>query len=447
MKNDFTEIQREIDAMQPDLIRIRRDLHRHPETGWLEMRTTAILAKELRALGYEIYTGRAVCREGARLGLPDDAVLAAHAERALTQGAPEGELTAEIRAGYTGVIALLRCGEGPTVAMRFDIDALPMTECPLDTHRPTREGFASENPGMMHACGHDGHAAIGLGVARILMAHRDALHGTVKLIFQPAEEGVRGAHAIVENGWLDDADVLLASHVAPTGKSDDGDVTVGTWGSLATTKYDVAFTGRAAHAGGFPEQGKNALLAAASAALALHAIPRHGGGQSFINVGTMRAGSGRNVVPDHALMQLEVRGETTEINQFMMTRTKEICQSAAAMQGCTCEMTVMGMAEGQHSDAQLIERVGRVIRRDLPKLTLSTEQNAKNWGSDDVSVMMNRVQAHGGQATYMRAMTNMAGAQHTVTFDFDEAVLGRSVAVFCAAAMGEMQENDDEKTD
>ena len=435
MKNDFTEIQREIDAMQPDLIRIRRDLHRHPETGWLEMRTTAILAKELRALGYEIYTGRAVCREGARLGLPDDAVLAAHAERALTQGAPEEELTAEIRAGYTGVIALLRCGEGPTVAMRFDIDALPMTECPLDTHRPTREGFASENPGMMHACGHDGHAAIGLGVARILMAHRDALHGTVKLIFQPAEEGVRGAHAIVENGWLDDADVLLASHVAPTGKSDDGDVTAGTWGSLATTKYDVAFTGRAAHAGGFPEQGKNALLASASAALALHAIPRHGGGRSFINVGTLRAGSGRNVVPDHALMQLEVRGETTEINQFMMERTEEICQSAAAMQGCACELTLMGMAESQHSDERLIERIGKIIRRDLPNLTLSTEQNAQNWGSDDVSVMMNRVQAHGGQATYMRAMTDMAGAQHTVTFDFDEAVLGRSVAVFCAAAM------------
>ena len=145
-------------------------------------------------------------------------------------------------------------------------------------------------------------------------------------------------------------------------------------------------------------------------------------------------------MPDHALMQLEVRGETTEINQFMMERTKEICQSAAAMQGCSCEMTVMGMAEGQHSDLPLIERIGQIIRRDLPNLTLSTEQNAKNWGSDDVSVMMNRVQAHGGQATYMRAMTDMAGAQHTVTFDFDEAVLGRSVAVFCAAAMEMMGE-------
>ena len=261
-----------------------------------------------------------------------------------------------------------------------------------------------------------------------------------ELIFQPAEEGVRGAYAIVENGWLDDVDVLLASHIAPTGQADDGDVTVGTWGSLATTKYDAVFTGRAAHAGGFPEQGKNALLAAASAALALHAIPRHSGGQSFVNVGTLRAGSGRNVVPDHALMQVEVRGETTEINRFMMARTEEICRGAAAMQGCVCSLTVMGTAEGQHSDLALIERIGAVIRRDLPGLTLSTEQNAKNWGSDDVSVMMNRVQAHGGQAAYMRAMADMAGAQHTVTFDFDEAVLGKSVAVFCAAAMALMGE-------
>ena len=96
MKNDFAKIQEEIDAMQPELVRIRRDLHRFPETGWLEMRTTAILAKALRAMGYETYTGRAVCKEGARLGLPDEAALAAHAERALAQGAPEDELTQDV---------------------------------------------------------------------------------------------------------------------------------------------------------------------------------------------------------------------------------------------------------------------------------------------------------------------------------------------------------------
>ena len=388
-------ISKEVLALEPDVIAWRRHMHQNPELSFQEVNTTAYLTEELKKI------------PGLTLEFPTK----------------------------TGVVAVLKGAQpGPVLALRADIDALPIQE---ETGLP----FASTVPGVMHACGHDGHAAIGLGVARILAAHRDALHGTVKLIFQPAEEGVRGAYAIVENGWLDDVNVLLASHIAPTGQADDGDVTVGTWGSLATTKYDAVFTGRAAHAGGFPEQGKNALLAAASAALALHAIPRHSGGQSFVNVGTLRAGSGRNVVPDHALMQVEVRGETTEINRFMMARTEEICRGAAAMQGCACSLTVMGTAEGQHSDLALIERIGAVIRHDLPGLTLSTEQNAKNWGSDDVSVMMNRVQAHGGQAAYMRAMADMAGAQHTVTFDFDEAVLGKSVAVFCAAAMALMEED------
>ena len=90
MKNDFAKIQEEIDAIQPELVRIRRDLHRCPETGWLEMRTTAILAKALRAMGYETYTGRAVCKEGARLGLPDEAALAAHAEGRADAGRPRG---------------------------------------------------------------------------------------------------------------------------------------------------------------------------------------------------------------------------------------------------------------------------------------------------------------------------------------------------------------------
>lgn len=431
----ITNMLAQIEKIQPDLTALRRDFHHYPETGWLEMRTSAVIAKRLTELGYRVLTGRDVCQEGARLGVPAQEELEAHAQRALEQGAPQAYLTQDMREGYTGVIGILECGEGPTLAMRFDIDALGMCECEAQSHRPRAEGFASENPGMMHACGHDGHAAIGLGIAQILMAHREELHGTVKLLFQPGEEGARGAGAMVAKGHLDDVDVFIGSHIAPTESLDDGDVTAGTWGSLATVKYDVTFLGEAAHAGGYPEKGHNALLAAASAVLALHAIPRHSGGQSRVNVGTLHAGTGRNVVPDRATMQLEVRGETTEINTFMEESALAACRGAAMMQGCTLETTVMGRAEGQHSDLALIERIGDVVRRDLPHLRLSSEQNARNWGSEDISLMMNRVQAHGGLATYMRVMTPMAGAQHTVTFDFDEAVLGRSVAVFCAAAL------------
>ena len=429
------EIVERAQALSPELTALRRDFHHYPETGWLEMRTSAIIAKRLTELGYDVKTGRAVCAEGARMGLPDEDTLRRHAQEALAQGAPADFLTEDMAEGFTGVIGELRCGEGPVLALRFDIDALGMTECPEQTHRPTREGFASANPGSMHACGHDGHAAIGLGVAQVLMELRDHLHGTVRLLFQPGEEGARGARAMVAAGHLDDVDVFIGSHIAPTGGPDDGDVTPGTWGSLATTKYDVTFTGLAAHAGGFPEKGKNALLAAASAVLALQAIPRHSGGQSRVNVGTLHAGTGRNVIPDRAVMQLEVRGETTEINQYMADMAVAACEGAARMQGCACEMVKMGEAEGQHSDLPLLERIADVVRRDLPQMRVSSTENAQNWGSEDISLMMNRVQAHGGQATYMRVMTPMAGAQHTVTFDFDEQVLSRSVMVFCAAAL------------
>ena len=421
--------------LQSYMTGIRRSLHRFPETGWLEMRTSALLAKELTGMGYEVLTGRAVCLEEARMGVPPKKETQEHLARVLEYGCEEDYLTQDMREGFTGVIGVMRCGEGPVIAMRFDIDALGMQEWPDDTHRPAREGFASVLPGKMHACGHDAHAAIGLGVAKILSEMKDVLHGTVKIIFQPGEEGARGAKAIVAAGHLDDVDVFIGSHVAPTDSLDDGDVTPGTYGSLATTKYDVKFSGLAAHAGGYPEKGKNALLAAASAVVALHGIPRHSAGQSRINVGTLHAGTGRNVIPDEAVMQLEVRGETTEINSFVAKAAEDICRGAAMMHGCEVTMTKMGEAEGQYSDEALLCRIADVVRRDLPHLSVSSIENAQNWGSEDISVMMNRVQERGGQATYMRVMTPMAGAQHTVKFDFDESVLDKSVQIFCAAAM------------
>ena len=119
----------------------------------------------------------------------------------------------------------------------------------------------------------------------------------------------------------------------------------------------------------------------------------------------------------------------------MAASAEAACRGAAAMYGCTVEMKKMGEAEGQHSDEALLARIADVVRRNLPHLKVSSIENAKNWGSEDISVMMNRVQAHGGQATYMRVMTPMASAQHTVRFDMDERVLVTGVQVFCAAAM------------
>lgn len=408
----------------------RRDFHRFPEMAWYEMRTSAIIAKTLTELGYEVLTGREVCLESARIGVPSKEELENHAETALKQGAPKEFLTQDMREGFTGVIGILKCGEGPVVALRFDMDALGLTEEESENHRPFREGFSSRNPGVMHACGHDAHAAIGLGTAEVLMQIREQLHGTVKLIFQPGEEGVKGARAIVAHGHLDDVDYFAGTHVAPTKGPDDGDVTPGTWGSLATSKYDAFFYGQAAHAGGFPEKGSSAIVAAANAVLNLTAIPRHSQGITRVNVGKIQGGTGRNVVPDYAMIQFEVRGDTTEINTYMAERATEICEAAAKMTGCRCELVLQGAAESQHSDEDFLEDIAGIVERTLPHLRVSSCKNAQNWGSEDISLMMNRVQEHGGKATYMRSMTDMASPQHTTGFDFDEKVLVEGIETF-----------------
>ena len=429
-------IYRTISAMaeedREELIRIRRDFHRYPETGWLEMRTSAKIAEYLTSLGMEVLTGKEVCREEARIGVPPQEVLDLHFRKVKKQGVSPEFLTEEMGQGYTGVIGILHCGEGPSVALRFDIDALPMEEAQDLEHRPFCEGFSSQNPGMMHACGHDCHTAIGLETAKILSALKNHLHGTVKFLFQPGEEGTRGAYAMVENGHLDGVNYFAGTHVAPDDKEDDGDITPGTYGSLATCKYNVFFHGQAAHAGGFPEEGKNAVLAAAHAAVGLSGIARHSQGISRVNVGVIRGGSNSNVVADEAMISMEVRGETDEINQYMDRRAKEICQAAAAMEECSCEMKLMGRAPSQVSSPELIERISNLVRNHLPQYRISSNPNAKNWGSEDIGFMMNRVQEQGGQAVYMRTMTKMASSQHTVRFDVDEEVLVKGAVTFSA---------------
>lgn len=433
--SDMAEEQRD------ELIQLRRDFHRYPETSWLEMRTSAKIAEYLTELGMEVLTGKNVCREEARIGVPDPDILERHFSQVKEQGAPARFLTEELEQGYTGVVGILRCGEGPTVALRFDIDALPMEEAEDLEHRPFREGFSSQNPGMMHACGHDCHAAIGLGTARILSALRDQLHGTVKFLFQPGEEGTKGAYAMVENGHLDGIDYFAGTHVAPDDKEDDGDITPGTYGSLATCKYNVFFHGQAAHAGGFPEEGKNAVLAAAHAAVGLSGIARHSQGISRVNVGVIRGGSNSNVVADEAMISMEVRGETDEINQYMDRRAKEICQAAAMMEECSCEMRLMGRAPSQVSSPELIDRISNLVRNHLPQYRVSSNPNAKNWGSEDIGFMMNRVQEQGGQAVYMRTMTKMASPQHTVRFDVDEDILVKGAVSFSAIVCDLLKKN------
>ena len=144
------KIQQITKQIEPELIAQRRDFHKYAETGWLEMCTSSIIARKLTELGYEVLTGEDVCLVEARMGVPEEAVLKEAYERALAQGA-DPEFRPRTRGGMTGVIGILHCGEGPVMALRFDIDALGVTESDEAEHKPAALGFASVNPGVMHA--------------------------------------------------------------------------------------------------------------------------------------------------------------------------------------------------------------------------------------------------------------------------------------------------------
>jgi aminobenzoyl-glutamate utilization protein A len=334
-----------------------------------------------------------------------------------------------VRGGFTGVVGVLGNGDGPTVGLRFDIDALPLRESRSPDHRPAREEFASINDGpldpAMHACGHDGHAAIGLGVAEILAGLADRIPGTVKLIFQPAEEGVRGAKSMVKAGVVDDVDYMLGLHLYS--RWEMGALTCGMGGYLATSKFDALFTGEPAHAGASPQGGKNALLAAATAVLNLYAIPRHREGTTRINVGRLEAGTGRNVICPEAQLVIETRGATTALNDYMYTRATSVLNAAAAMYDCTVSLRAMGGAESADSDRELAERVA-AIATAMGTFTMRPPENG--GGSEDYTYMMKRVQAQGGLATSIGLGADVGGGgHHTATFDIDERALSLAVAL------------------
>ncbi|MFC2082558.1 amidohydrolase [Candidatus Bipolaricaulota bacterium] len=422
-------IARLANAAEAQLIHDRRDFHKHAESGWTEFRTATLIARRLIELGFEVQSGQDVCSADARMGLPPEDVLEAQWVRALSEDADPVVLE-PLRGGFTGVVGIVRNGVGPTIGLRFDIDALDLPESDEPSHRPASEGFASVHENVCHACGHDGHAAIGLGIARLLSDMKNELAGTVKLIFQPAEEGVRGARSMVAAGVVDDVDLLLGHHLV-TGCA-IGEVFPGMSGYAATRKFDASFHGAPAHAGGSPEKGRNALLAAATASINLYALPRHRDGFTRVNVGKLTAGSGRNVIPAEGQLVAEVRGETTELCDSMYERALTVIESAAAMHGCTASVRAMGGAGTASSDSALAERVQAIASR-FPGTTFHAIE--KMGGSEDFTEMMRRVQEHGGQATNIGIGADASGIHHldknrenvlpahTGIYDFDETAL------------------------
>ena len=320
---------------------------------------------------------------------------------------------------------------GPVVALRVDMDANDLVEAAEEKHRPFKEGFASINKGAMHACGHDGHTAVGLAVAEVLAGLKDELAGTVKLIFQPAEEGVRGAKAMMSKGVVDDVKYIVGMHLGVNLKK-CGQVACKTEGFLATTKVDAVFTGTPAHAGAAPETGKNAILAACTATLNLHAISRHSQGASRVNVGVIQGGSGRNVIPANAVIKVETRGANSDINEYVYAEAVRIIEAAAAMQGCKVSMELMGGAAGCENDEALVARIRKVAERQ--KLLPDIVPAGNIGGSEDCTYFMERVQKNGGQAAFVMVGTELAAGHHDSFFDFNEAALLPAIALMSGTA-------------
>jgi len=416
-----------VEEIAEKIISYRRDFHKYPEVGWTEFRTASKIARRLEELGFDVKLGRDAIKDEDRMGLPTEEELEIHYKRALEQGADE-EFIKPLKGGFTGVVGTLNLGNGPVIALRFDIDALKINEDTGEEHLPAKLGFSSINEGIMHSCGHDCHAAIGLGVAEVLAHFKEEIKGSgkIKLIFQPAEEGVRGAKGMVGAGILDDVDYVIGAHIMAM---QPGILVCGSNGFMATTKLDVSFKGLASHAGGAPNEGRNTMLAACTAVLNLNSIPRHRQGDSRVNVGTLVSGTDRNIIPEDSFMKVEIRGGTTEVNEYLEEYALRIIENSAKMHDVDYKIKYVGSAPSGTCSDELVNRV-KEIGNDIGCFDEIVETSEDAAGSEDFVYMMNRVQENGGQGVYFIVGTGGKTGHHNSLFDVEEDDLMKAVNVF-----------------
>lgn len=416
-----------IAADLPAAIEWRRALHRCPQPAWLELFATAFIAEKLAAWGYEIKMGRDII--GQQLLPPSADQLARAYRQAIAAGASEKYL-APAKHGHTGVVAILKGDRpGPVVGFRFDIDANEIDETTDPGHRPVREDFASANPGCAHLCGHDAHAAIGLLLAKHLADNRAALRGTVKLIFQPNEELLGGAAAIIASGIVDDLDYLLSGHIGLALK-ETGHICLNVHSFMALSRFEVTYTGRPSHAALRPDEGQNALLGSCAAITGLYAIARHGLGASRINVGYHQAGATWNVIPEKAFFRFETRGVTNEINAYMVEKAHAIIRGAAQMHGLGVEIVPAAVASVAENTPALIALAEKTAAT-LPGIKHIVPSVAFN-ASEDVTLLMQHVQNRGGQALVALFGTPVGGGHHNSSFDIDEQVIANAATFYSA---------------
>lgn len=379
------------EALRDEIVAVRRDLHMHPELGFQEVRTARIVAERLSALGYEVVTG----------------------------------------VGKTGVVGLLGGGQPGerTVLLRFDMDALPIQE---ENNVPYR----SQTPGVMHACGHDAHVAVGIGVATILAQHRAELPGTVKLMFQPAEEGLGGASAMIADGVLKgpDVDVALGLHVSS--QHPVGTAVVRSGALLAAAdKFEVVVRGHGGH-GARPHETIDAVLVAAHIVVALQTIvarnldPEEVG---VVTAGSVHAGQAGNVIAETAVLHGTIRSFTPETRELLHRRVREVATGVAVALGATAEVTTAYGVNATVCAPAPTEVVYEAAAALLGAENINTTY--RTTGGEDFSAVLAAVP---GNFFFIGARNDAEGKNHphhNPRFDIDETCLPQGVAILCDAAV------------
>ena len=421
------------------LTEYRREFHKYPENGWREFRTSARVAEILTGMGYDVAMGPDVIEPGS-VGEPErlsEEQIRQEMERAVRQGADPAFV--ERTQGWPGVMAVLDTGrEGPVSAMRFEMDCLPYDEPQRPGYRPCDEGYLSCNPQSVHACGHDGHTAIGLGIAAELMKRKGELKGKIKLFFQPAEETFYGAQSIVDKGHLDDVMNFIAVHIALSAENKplpSHTVACGCRDFLSDRQLDVYLEGKAAHPCGASQEGKNALLAACSATLNIHSIAPHEEGLCRVNVGEIHAGVCANTIAPNAMMRIEYRGQKPAISEYAGQRIFDILEGTAKAYDLKYHYVDYGEVPAGASDYAMMEVVQRAAKKVPWFQTVYFEANV--GGTDDAAVMLTKVQQNGGIGSYVGIGADTTGPVHNPEFDFDEDCLQAAVDV-CVYALEEL---------
>lgn len=358
------------------LVAFRRELHRHPETSGKEIETARRIERWLGDLGLE---PRRVCE--------------------------------------TGIVADLPGGAGPRIALRADIDALPIVE---ETGLP----FASQNPGVMHACGHDGHAAMLLGAGELLADDRRA--GPVRLIFQPAEEVGAGARALVEAGVLDGVVAIFGGHLDVHYPAGTIFVTPGPV-AASTDLLRVRIVGQGGHAAR-PHETVDAVVVASHVVLALQHVVSRGidpAEAAVITIGRLQAGEVANAIAGSALLEGSIRALGAEVRQQLLTEADRVVRATAALHGAVAEVEIERGTPPVVNDERLTALAREAAVRIAGPEHVAPLPSA-NMAGEDFSVYQERVP--GCYVRYGARPAGTAHPNHSSRFDFDEAALGWGAA-------------------